>query len=102
MAWLLIHMTHRVITGNVDRILDHGPAVLVCNHVSYVDALVIGAASPRPIGFVMDCRIFKASVAGWLFGSSKAKEDPWLMEKVYVDIAQALHDGDLVCISPGG
>ncbi|RYF82074.1 MAG: S49 family peptidase, partial [Comamonadaceae bacterium] len=35
-----------------------GPAVLVCNHVSYVDALVIGAASPRPIRFVMDHRIF--------------------------------------------
>ena len=108
MAWLLIHTIHRVITVDVDRIPEEGPAVLVCNHVSYVDALVIGAASPRPIRFVMDHRIFKAPVAGWLFRSAKAipiasaKEDPWLMEKAYVDIAQALHDGDLVCIFPEG
>jgi 1-acyl-sn-glycerol-3-phosphate acyltransferase len=108
MAWLLIHTIHRVITVDVERIPAEGPAVLVCNHVSYVDALVIGAASPRPIRFVMDHRIFKAPVAGWLFRSAKAipiasaKEDPWLMEKAYVDIAQALHDGDLVCIFPEG
>jgi len=108
MAWLLIHTIHRVITVDVDRIPDEGPAVLVCNHVSYVDALVIGAASPRPIRFVMDHRIFKAPLMGWLFRSAKAipiasaKEDPWLMEKAYVDIAQALHEGDLVCIFPEG
>jgi 1-acyl-sn-glycerol-3-phosphate acyltransferase len=108
MAWLLIHTIHRVITVDVDRIPDEGPAVLVCNHVSYVDALVIGAASPRPIRFVMDHRIFKLPLAGWLFRSAKAipiapaKEDPWLMEKAYVDIAQALHEGDLVCIFPEG
>jgi 1-acyl-sn-glycerol-3-phosphate acyltransferase len=108
MAWLLIHTIHRVITVDGQRIPDEGPAVLVCNHVSYVDALVIGAASPRPIRFVMDHRIFKAPVLGWLFRSAKAipiasaKEDPWLMEKAYIDIAQALHDGDLVCIFPEG
>jgi 1-acyl-sn-glycerol-3-phosphate acyltransferase len=108
LAWLLIHTIHRVITVDVDRIPAEGPAVLVCNHVSYVDALVIGAASPRPIRFVMDHRIFKAPLAGWLFRSAKAipiapaKEDPWLMERAYIDIAQALHEGDLVCIFPEG
>ena len=107
-AWLLIHTIHRIITVDVDRIPAEGAAVLVCNHVSYVDALVIGAASPRPIRFVMDHRIFKAPLAGWIFRSAKAipiasaKEDPWLMEKAYVDIAQALHEGDLVCIFPEG
>ena len=108
MAWLLIHTIHRVITVDVDRIPAEGPAVLVCNHVSYVDAMVIGAASPRPIRFVMDYRIFRTPLLGWLFRSAKAipiasaKEDPWVMEKAYVDIAQALHDGDLVCIFPEG
>jgi 1-acyl-sn-glycerol-3-phosphate acyltransferase len=108
LAWLLIHTIHRVVTVDVDRIPDAGPAVLVCNHVSYVDALVIGAASPRPIRFVMDHRIFKAPLAGWIFRSAKAipiapaKEDPWLMERAYIDIAQALHEGDLVCIFPEG
>jgi len=108
LAWMLIHTIHSVKTIDVDRIPDEGPAVLVCNHVSFVDALVIGAASPRPIRFVMDHRIFKTPFLGWLFRNARAipiapaKEDQWLMEKAYIDIAQALHEGDLICIFPEG
>jgi 1-acyl-sn-glycerol-3-phosphate acyltransferase len=107
-AWLLIQTIHRVHGIDIDRIPHEGAAVLVCNHVSYVDAIVIMAASPRPIRFVMDHRIFKIPVLSWIFRTSKAipiasaKEDPWLMERAYVDIAQALHEGDLVCIFPEG
>ncbi|CDG84160.1 MFS transporter [Janthinobacterium agaricidamnosum] len=108
LAWLLIHTVHRVKVVDGERIPKEGAAVLVCNHVSYVDAIVIMAASPRPIRFVMDHRIFKMPLLGWLFLTAKAipiapaKEDPFLMEKAFVDIAQALHEGDLVCIFPEG
>ncbi|WP_426209810.1 MFS transporter [Massilia sp. TWP1-3-3] len=108
MAWMLIHTIHRVEVVDVERIPAEGAAVLVCNHVSFVDALVIGAASPRPIRFVMDHRIFKTPFMGWFFRTARAipiapaKEDPWLMEKAYIDIAQALAEGDLVCIFPEG
>jgi 1-acyl-sn-glycerol-3-phosphate acyltransferase len=108
LAWLLIHTVHNVKTIDADRIPEEGGAVLVCNHVSYVDAIVIVAASPRPIRFVMDHRIFKTPFFGWIFRTAKAipiapaKEDPWLMEKAFVDIAQALHEGELVCIFPEG
>ena len=107
-AWLLIHTIHRVKGVDTDRIPAEGAAVLVCNHVSYVDAIVIMAASPRPIRFVMDHSIFKMPLLGWIFKTGKAipiaaaKEDPWLMERAYIDIAQALHEGDLVCIFPEG
>jgi 1-acyl-sn-glycerol-3-phosphate acyltransferase len=107
-AWLLIHTVHNVHGVDTDRIPEEGAAVLVCNHVSYVDAIVIMAASPRPIRFVMDHRIFKIPLLSWIFKTAKAipiapaKEDPWLMEKAYVDIAQALHEGELVCIFPEG
>jgi 1-acyl-sn-glycerol-3-phosphate acyltransferase len=108
LAWLLIHTIHRVETVDTDRIPEEGAAVLVCNHVSYVDAIVIMAASPRPIRFVMDHRIFKIPVLSWIFRTARAipiasaKEDPWLLEKSFVDIAQALHGGELVCIFPEG
>ena len=108
LAWLLIHTIHRVEVQGGGRIPAEGAAVIVCNHVSYVDAIVIVAASPRPIRFVMDHRIFKTPFLGWIFRTAKAipiapaKEDPWLMEKAYIDIAQALHEGDLVCIFPEG
>jgi 1-acyl-sn-glycerol-3-phosphate acyltransferase len=108
LAWLLIHTIHRVITVDVERIPEEGAAVLVSNHVSYVDAIVIMAASPRPIRFVMDHKIFKTPVLGFIFRTAKAipiapvAEDPWLTEKAFVDIAHALHDGELVCIFPEG
>jgi 1-acyl-sn-glycerol-3-phosphate acyltransferase len=108
LAWLLIHTIHRVHVIDTDRIPDEGAAVLVCNHVSYVDAIVIMAASPRPIRFVMDHRIFRIPILSWIFRTARAipiasaKEDPWLMEKSFVDIAQALHEGELVCIFPEG
>ncbi|HJV80799.1 MFS transporter [Noviherbaspirillum sp.] len=108
LAWLLIHTIHRVHTVDTECIPEEGAAVLVCNHVSYVDAIVIMAASPRPIRFVIDHRIFKIPLLSWIFRTAKAipiapaKEDPWLMEKAFVDIAQALHEGELVCIFPEG
>jgi len=108
LAWLLIHTIHRVETIDAERIPEKGAAVLVCNHVSYVDAIVIMAASPRPIRFVMDHRIFQIPVMSWIFRTARAipiapaKEDPWLLEKSFVDIAQALHEGELVCIFPEG
>ena len=108
LAWLLIHTIHRVQTVDTDRIPEEGAAVLVCNHVSYVDAIVIMAASPRPIRFVMDHRIFKIPILSWIFKTAKAipiapaKEDSWLMERSFIDIAQALHEGELVCIFPEG
>ncbi|MDP9108754.1 MAG: MFS transporter [Pseudomonadota bacterium] len=107
-AWLLIHTIHRVRTVDVDRIPESGAAVLVCNHVSYVDAIIIMAASPRPIRFVMDHRIFKIPVMSWIFRNAKAipiapaSEDPQMMARAYDEIAAALADGDLLCIFPEG
>ncbi|MBC3935871.1 MFS transporter [Undibacterium sp. CY7W] len=107
-AWLLIHTVYKVRTVNADSLPSEGAGVMVCNHVSYMDAIVIVACSPRPIRFVMDHRIFKIPFLSWVFRTAKAipiapaKEDPWLMEKAYVDIAQALHEGELVCIFPEG
>jgi 1-acyl-sn-glycerol-3-phosphate acyltransferase len=108
LAWLLIHTIHRVRSVNAERLPLHGPAVLVCNHVSYLDAVVIMAVSPRPIRFVMDHNIFRIPVLSWLFRTARAipiapaRESMEIMSRAYVEIAQALHEGDLVCIFPEG
>ena len=107
-AWCVVHTVYRIKLIDADRIPPIGAAVLVCNHVSYVDALVIMAASPRPVRFVMDHRIFAFPIVSWLFQSTKAipiasaKDDPLVMEQAFAEIAQALDDGDLVCIFPEG
>ncbi|MBI2771738.1 MAG: MFS transporter [Burkholderiales bacterium] len=85
-----------------------GPAILVCNHVSFVDAILLMAASPRPIRFVMDHRIFRVPVLGWLFRLAKAipiaprAEDPAAYEAAFDAAAGVLREGDLLAIFPEG
>lgn len=107
-AWFLVHTFYRIRLVHPERIPETGPAVLVCNHVSYVDAVVIMAESPRPIRFVMDYRIFRSRFSGWMFRHAKAipiapsHEDPTLLAKAYEACAEALAEGELVCIFPEG
>ena len=65
-VWLLVHTVYRLRTQGLEHIPAEGPAVIVCNHVSFVDALVIAAASRRPIRFVMDHRIFRWPVLSFV------------------------------------
>ncbi|HEY4072629.1 MAG TPA: MFS transporter [Herbaspirillum sp.] len=108
LAWLLIHTIHRVRSVNAEYLPKRGAAILVCNHVSYLDAVVIMAVSPRPIRFVMDHNIFRIPVLSWLFRTARAipiasaRENMAVNSRAYVEIAQALHEGDLVCIFPEG
>ncbi|HRA22988.1 MAG TPA: MFS transporter [Usitatibacteraceae bacterium] len=108
LCWLLVHSAYRLGKKGMENIPEKGPAVVVCNHVSFVDALVILAASPRPIRFVMDHRIFAIPVLSFVFRTAKAipiapaKEDPALLERAYDEVAAALAQGDLVGIFPEG
>ncbi|MDI1340968.1 MFS transporter [Polaromonas sp.] len=95
------------VTGD-DNIPVQGAAVLTCNHVSFVDPVLLMAASPRPIYFVMDHRIFKMPVLGWVFRLAKAipvaprAEDPAAYEAAFEAAATVLRNGDLLAIFPEG
>ncbi|MEP6702214.1 MAG: 1-acyl-sn-glycerol-3-phosphate acyltransferase, partial [Betaproteobacteria bacterium] len=108
LCWLLVHSIYRVSKSGIDRIPDEGPAILVCNHVSFVDALIITAASPRPVRFVMDHQIFRVPVLSFVFRTANAipiasaKVDPALLERAYDEVARALEAGELVGIFPEG
>src|ERR1700722_2916141 len=107
-AWVLVHSFYRIRLVHAERIPEEGAAVLVCNHVSFVDAIVIMAESPRPIRFVMDYHIFRTPFAGWVFRHAKAipiapsHENPEMLTRAYETCARALAEGDLVCIFPEG
>ncbi|MBX3648320.1 MAG: MFS transporter [Rhodocyclaceae bacterium] len=107
-VWLLIHSVYRLKKEGLEHIPEEGPAVIVCNHVSFVDALVVMAACPRPIRFVMDHQIFRIPLLNFVFREGRAipiasaKEDPALLDKAYDEVAKALEAGDLVGIFPEG
>lgn len=106
--WLLIHTVYRVKVEGAEQIPDEGPCLLVCNHVSFVDAVVVGAFVGRPVRFVMDHRIFRVPLLSWFFRTVKAipiapaHEDEALLKRAYDTIAAALAEGEVVCIFPEG
>jgi 1-acyl-sn-glycerol-3-phosphate acyltransferase len=108
LAWLLIHSLYRVDKKGLEQIPDQGACVIVCNHVSFVDAIVIAACVSRPVRFVMDHRIFGLPLLNFIFRTMRAipiasaKEDPALKERAFVEAANALKAGEIVCIFPEG
>lgn len=108
MIWLLSHSMYRVEHRNLELIPDEGAALLVCNHVSFVDALLIGGAVRRPIRFVMYYKIYRLPVLNFIFRTAGTipiagrNEDIQIYEKAFTRIAQYLKNGELVCIFPEG
>jgi 1-acyl-sn-glycerol-3-phosphate acyltransferase len=108
MAWMLVKAVYRLRTEGIEHIPTEGPALLAANHVSFADAVVIMGASPRPIRFVMDYRIFRIPVLSFIFRHcgaipiASAKEDPVMMEKAFAEVSTALENGELVGIFPEG
>lgn len=109
LAWIYIRLMYRIEIHGVEKnVPDQGPALLVCNHVSYMDALILSSAIPRPIRFVMYYKIFNAPLTSWAFKAARAipiagkHEDSALMEKAFAEVDEALAAGELVCIFPEG
>ena len=108
LIWLLIHSVYRLEKSGLEKIPEEGAAVLVCNHVSFVDALIIAAACRRPTRFVMHHKNFRIPVLNFIFRTGRMipiatrKEDPALLEQAMDDIAAGLAAGDLICIFPEG
>jgi 1-acyl-sn-glycerol-3-phosphate acyltransferase len=107
-AWIASRLVYRFRVRGDEHIPVEGAAVLACNHVSFVDAVLLMAASPRPIYFLMDHRIFRDPLLGGLFRLARAipvapqKEDPAAYEAAFERAAQVLREGDLLAIFPEG
>ncbi len=107
-AWVIINTLYRIRSQGLENIPDQGPALLVCNHVSFVDALIIGGSVRRPVRFVMYHKIFQIPLLRFLFESAKAipiasaKENASLLQHAFDQIDDELAAGNLVCIFPEG
>jgi 1-acyl-sn-glycerol-3-phosphate acyltransferase len=108
LVWILVSTLYRVRPTGLENIPASGPAVLVCNHVSFVDALVVGGSIRRPVRFVMYFRIFQIPLLRFIFKTAKAipiasaKEDEVLLAEAFEKIDEELRDGHIVCLFPEG
>ncbi len=108
LVWMFMSVFYKVQRTHTERIPEEGACVLICNHVSFYDALILATAIRRPPRFVMDHSIFKNPLLNFIFRTARAipiapqKADAALLEKAYADIAEALRNGEMVCIFPEG
>lgn len=108
LVWIIINTLYRIRKTRLDHIPDEGPAVIVCNHVSFVDAVILGGNIRRPVRFVMYHKIYNVPVLNFIFRTAKAipiagaKEDPVLMARAFAEIEVELKAGNVVCIFPEG
>jgi 1-acyl-sn-glycerol-3-phosphate acyltransferase len=109
LSWLLVRGLYRLKLHGIEKnVPDEGAALLVCNHVSFMDALVLAASTPRPVRFVMYYKIFNIPVMRWIFKTAKAipiagaRENPELMQRAFDEVDAVLAEGELVCIFPEG
>jgi 1-acyl-sn-glycerol-3-phosphate acyltransferase len=107
-AFVLTRTVYRFQIQGDANIPAAGPAIVVCNHVSFVDPVLLMAASPRPIRFLMDARIFRTPGLGLFFRLAKAipiapkNEDPAAYDAAFAAADQVLAEGDLLGIFPEG
>ena len=107
-VWILVHLVYRVKKINLDKIPEKGPVILVSNHVSLMDALIIGGCVRRPIRFVMYHKIFNIPFLRFIFKTANAipiapkKEDPELLKLAYNKIEDELNSDNIIGIFPEG
>ncbi|HEY9132950.1 MAG TPA: MFS transporter [Dyella sp.] len=107
-TWVLTNTLYRTRVDGAEKIPEEGPVLLVCNHISFMDPLILMGHLRRPVRFVMYYKIFNIPVLRFVFRTAKAipiaghKEDPAVLEAAYAAIDAALADGEAVCIFPEG
>ena len=107
-SWLLVHSIYRVKKQDLSHIPTQGAALVVCNHVSFVDPALLLGVLPRPARFVMWHGFYELPIVGnvfkWLnsipIGNSRSR--PELVDEAFDKIADALDNGELVVIFPEG
>jgi 1-acyl-sn-glycerol-3-phosphate acyltransferase len=108
LVWVLINTLYRIRLRGIENIPDEGPALIVANHVSFVDALIIGGTVRRPVRFVTYWKIYNIPGLNFIFRTARAipiagaKENPELMQKALDEVDAALANGDVVGIFPEG
>jgi hypothetical protein len=101
--WLITHTMYRVRHRGLEQIPDEGPAVIVCNHVSFIDWLILAASIRRPVRFVMYAPIFRMPIINLFCRAAKAipissrREEPATLRKAFVEISVTLFNRQLMC-----
>jgi acyl-[acyl-carrier-protein]-phospholipid O-acyltransferase/long-chain-fatty-acid--[acyl-carrier-protein] ligase len=103
--WMITHSIYRIRVVGQEHVPFRGPALLVCNHMSHVDGLLIGASVQRFVRFMIYRPIYEARALNWLFRlmnaipvSPRRRDVMGSVERARADLRQ----GHVVCIFAEG
>lgn len=106
LIWLITHTLYRVRLIGEENLPKTGPALIVCNHVSYVDGLILTGSVPRFIRYLILKDIYDNKLLNWLFRLGHAipiKEGDYnTVMEAFANAREALREGHIVCIFAEG
>src|SRR5690606_36450215 len=99
----IIRFIYRPKISGFEQVPAAGPVLLIANHVSFIDGLLISAACNRPVRFVIYKPLYELPVLHWGLRLNRAipiypKRE--IVEAALDAIADGLAAGDAVCIFP--
>ena len=107
LLWLFTHSVYRIKVTGRDNIPDKGGALFVCNHLSFVDGLMLIASTDRFVRFIMykgiyDMPLVKpfVKIMGAIPISSQLR--PREMLRSLQEASDAINRGEVVCIFAEG
>jgi len=107
MIWILTHTVYKIRVIDKDNVPPQGGGLLVSNHVTFVDAVLIIVTIQRPIRFIISREVYQSSFFRPLFRLAKAipisrTDSPKELIRSLQTAKEALKNGELVCIFPEG
>ena len=105
LVWLASRTAYRIRIDGLKKLPEEGGALLVSNHISWLDGILLLIISPRPIRTIVYAGNFQNRWVRWLaktFGSILMSPGPKSIAKALKTAREALNNGELVCIFPEG
>jgi len=108
LAAILARSHYKISTTGFENIPHSGPAILVSNHISYADAIILMASVRRPIRFMMTRDIYEKAWLSWILKAAgciplpSPLQDRASFKAAFSAAKETLRDGELLFIFPEG
>ncbi|NMC64189.1 MAG: MFS transporter, partial [SAR324 cluster bacterium] len=105
--WIFTNFVYRIRAFGIENVPENGGALLVCNHISYFDPLLVSASVQRTVRFLILRSLFHHKLLGPILRTMKAipissKDAPKMMLASLHDAREAIKRGELVCVFAEG
>lgn len=107
-AFILTHIFYRVEVRGAEKLPKNGAFILACNHISFVDWLLLMGVLKRPIRFVIDWNYYYMPMGPFWFKQAKLvpiatkKESEDVLRRAFENISSHINEGAILGIFPEG